>query len=370
VTVVATDTHTRPLADLRRGDEARFGGKSASLGELMAAEIPVPPGFAVSTSAFHAFLDEGGLRARVDEALAGLDLDDVGAVQAASRAVAEAMRALPLPDDVRGGIAERHAALAAEVGEEEPAVAVRSSAVGEDSAEATFAGQQETFLWVRGVDAVCDAVRDCWASLYSAPAVTYRARMAGAGVAPAMGVTVQLMVDAAVSGVMFTCSPLTGDPSIVAVNASWGLGLGVVGGEVTPDEYHVSKVTREVVRRTVNAKHLEYRPDEASRGTVCVAVDDARQAQACLDEDALRELADVGRRVERYFGGHQDIEWAIARAGALPESLFVVQSRPVTATGRPPAAEKAPAPAASALSMIMGTFGVAGAGGGEKTDRA
>jgi pyruvate,water dikinase len=369
VTVVATDTHTRPLADLRSGDEARFGGKSASLGELIAAEIPVPPGFAVSTSAFHAFLDEAALRARVDAALAGLDLADVDAVQAASRAVAGAMRAVTLPEDVRGAIGAHYAALAAEVGEDEPAVAVRSSAVGEDSAEATFAGQQETYLWVRGVDAVCAAVRDCWASLYSAPAITYRAKIADAGVVPAMGVTVQLMVDAAVSGVMFTCSPLSGDPSIVAVNASWGLGLAVVGGEVTPDEYHVSKVTREVVRRTVNAKHLEYRPDEASRGTVCVPVEEARQAEACLGEDELRELADVGRRVERFFGGHQDIEWAIARTGTVPASLFVVQSRPVTATGRPPAAEKAPAPAASALSMIMGTFGVAGAAADEKKDR-
>jgi pyruvate,water dikinase len=369
VTVVAAATYTRPLAELRSSDEAGFGGKSTSLGELMAAEIPVPPGFAVSTSAFHAFLDAATLRARVDEALAGLDLDDVDSVQAASRVVADAMRALPLPEDVRGGIAAHYAALAAEVGEDEPAVAVRSSAVGEDSAAATFAGQQETYLWVRRVDAVCAAVRDCWASLYSAPAITYRAKMADAAPVPAMGVTVQLMVDAEVSGVMFTCSPVSGDPSIVAVNASWGLGLGVVGGEVTPDEYHVSKVTREVVRRTVNAKHLEYRPDEASRGTVCVPVDDDRQAQACLDEDALRELADVGRRVERYFGGHQDIEWAIARTGAVPESLFVVQSRPVTATGRPPAADKAPASAASALSLVMGTFGV-GAGGGEKTDRA
>ena len=113
--------------------------------------------------------------------------------------------------------------------------------------EATFAGQQETYLWVRGADHVCDAVRDCWVSLYSTPAMTYRARLARPG-EPAMGVTVQLMVDAGVSGVLFTCNPVSGDPSMVAVNASWGLGLAVVGGEVTPDDYLVSKVTREVVR--------------------------------------------------------------------------------------------------------------------------
>ena len=128
---------------------------------------------------------------------------------------------------IRDEIARRYAELAEQVGSDEPPVAVRSSALGEDSQDATFAGQQETYLWVRGADHVCDAVRDCWVSLYSPPAITYRARL-GQGVGePAMGVAVQLMVDAEVSGVMFTCNPVSGDPSMVAVNASWGLGLAV-----------------------------------------------------------------------------------------------------------------------------------------------
>ena len=151
------------------------------------------------------------------------------------------MRDVAMPSDVRDEVAGAYAALG------EPPVAVRSSAIGEDSAEATFAGQQETFLWVRGVEHVCEAVRDCWISLYSPTAVSYRARL-GRDREAAMGVTVQEMVDAEISGVMFTCNPVSGDPSMVAVNASWGLGLAVVGGEVTPDDYLVSKVTREVVR--------------------------------------------------------------------------------------------------------------------------
>ena len=133
-------------------------------------------------------------------------------------------------------------------------MAVRSSAIGEDSEEATFAGQQETFLWVRGIDQFYEAVRDCWASLYSPEAVQLPRRDGHGRQAPAMGVTVQLMVDAGVSGVMFTCNPLNGDPSTVAVNASWGLGLAVVGGEVTPDEYRVSKVTREVLSQVGRAE--------------------------------------------------------------------------------------------------------------------
>jgi pyruvate, water dikinase len=349
-----TGTCTRPLHALRAADEARFGGKSTSLGELLAGGIPVPPGFAVSTSAFHAFLAEGGLEARVAEAVEGARGGEVGAVQAAADTIREAICATPVPDTVRSEIEDAYAALAREAGDDpEPPVAVRSSAVGEDSGEATFAGQQETYLWVRGADGVCTAVRDCWASTYSAPAISYRARMA-AGRAPEMGVAVQLMVDAAVSGVMFTCNPMSGDPSIVAINSSWGLGLGVVGGEVTPDEYLLSKVTGEVVREQVSAKHIEYRPAPGGHGTECVPVADERQSVASLDEAQLAALLDVARRVQRHFGGHQDVEWAIARGGEAP--VFVVQSRPVTATGAAPK-EQAPQPA-SALSMVMGTFGV------------
>jgi pyruvate,water dikinase len=345
-----TAAHTRPLTELRHADASQFGGKSTSLGELIAGEIPVPGGFAVSTSAFAAFVAEDGLAERIAATLEGLDHGDVTKVTAAADAIAAAIGAAAVPAAVCEAIAAGYADIADAAGESEPAVAVRSSALGEDSAEATFAGQQETYLWVRGADGVCAAVRDCWASLYSAPALTYRARMTAAGQAPAMGVTVQLMVDAAVSGVMFTCNPVSGDPSMVAVNASWGLGLGVVGGEVTPDDYLVSKVTREIVRKTINAKAVEYVPDPNGSGTVCVPVAAERQLEPCLDEERLRALVDIARRVERYFGGHQDIEWAIA-AG----EIFVLQARPVTATGAAPPAPKAPV---SALSLVMGTFGV------------
>jgi pyruvate,water dikinase len=282
----------RPLAELRSADAALFGGKSASLGELIAAEIPVPPGFGASTAA---------------------ELEEI----------ADAYRALG-----------------------EPAVAVRSSAIGEDSAETTFAGLQDTYLWVRGAEQVCAAVRDCRASLDNPEAVSYRERMGIEG-EPAMGVTVQVMVDAAISGVMFTCNPVTGDPSSVAVNASWGLGLAVVGGEVTPDEYRVSKVTGELLRRTIGPKAVEY--VAGADGAERVDVPAERQETACLDDERLAALVEVARRVERHFGCHQDIEWAIDRDG----ELFVVQSRPVTVAPR----REAPA-GKSAIDLVMGTFGV------------
>lgn len=286
---------TRPLADLRSADEADFGGKSASLGELITAGLPVPSGFAVSATATEDALDQ----------------------------VASAYRELG-----------------------EPPVAVRSSAIGEDSAETTFAGLQDTYLWVRGAERVCAAVRDCWASLDNPEAVSYRERMGVEG-RPAMGVTVQAMVDAEVSGVMFTCNPVNGDPSTVAVNASWGLGLAVVGGEVTPDEYRLSKVTGEVLHRALGPKQVEYRagPD----GPEQVPVPEERQAAACLDDERLGELLELGRRVERHFGCPQDVEWAIDREGRL----FLLQSRPVTTKRATPGAPVS----RSAMDLVMDTFG-------------
>jgi pyruvate, water dikinase len=343
--------YIRPLQRLSRSDEPSFGGKSANLGELLTAEIPVPPGFAISTAAFEAFVHEAGLHDRIASALGGLTAGDVDAIGRASHSISEAMRFAPVPDDVRVEIEQHYAQIGQAAGEDSPPVAVRSSAVGEDSQDATFAGQQETYLWVRGAEHVCDAVRDCWVSLYSPPAISYRLRLGDPTRPPAMGVTVQLMVDAEVSGVMFTCNPVSGDPSMVAINASWGLGLAVVGGEVTPDDYLVSKVTREVVREHVHAKDVQYVPEAGGSGAVRVAVAADRREVRCLDEHALEHLVDVARKIERYFGCHQDIEWALARDSE--GELFVVQTRPVTAVAKKPEKPKAQ----SALSLIMNTFG-------------
>jgi phosphoenolpyruvate synthase/pyruvate phosphate dikinase len=291
--------HIRGLEELQAADAETFGGKSASLGELLRAEIPVPPGFAISAAASE-----------------------------------------EMTDALRREIAKRYAAL----GDEAP-VAVRSSALGEDSAEATFAGQQDTYLWVRGVDGVCGAVQKCWASLHNPEAVAYRERFNIAN--PAMGVTIQLMVDAAISGVMFTCNPVSGDRSMVAINASWGLGLAVVGGEVTPDDYLVSKVTGEIVRETISDKHVEYvAGDDGPRR---VEVDDERRRQACLAD--LEELLALGQRIEKHFGGPQDVEWALDRKGRL----YVLQSRPVTGLAK--VEKPAAPPASSAMSLIFNKFG-------------
>ncbi len=341
--------YSRPLPELRRTDEPSFGGKSASLGELLAAGIRVPPGFALSTAAFRAFLEEAGLSSEIEQQLASTSTDDLDSVRAACAVIGEAICSASLPEAVQAEIRGACAELERASGESAP-VAVRSSAIGEDSDTATFAGQQQTFLWVREAEGVVRAVQDCWASLYSPTAVSYRARAASGAVIPAMGVAVQRMVDAQVSGVMFTCNPVSGDPSIVAINASWGLGEAVVSGEVTPDEYLLSKVTGELVRNRIGNKHVEHVPAPEGGGTVRREVPEERRDTRCLSDDELRALVEVGRRVERHFGSHQDIEWAIARGDG---ELFVVQSRPVTAVPEP----QKPKPA-SAISLVMNTFGV------------
>ena len=340
-----TGVFTRRLEELRQSDAAEFGGKSANLGDLLSAGTAVPPGFAVSAGAFRAFVEATGLDGMIASALARASKGDVEAANAASKTIDEAMRFAPLPEALRDELARSYEALG-----EAPPVAVRSSALGEDSHDATFAGQQESFLWVQGVEQLCDAVRDCWVSLYTARAISYRAEL-GSQTEQAMGVTVQEMVDAEVSGVMFTCNPVSNDPSMVAVNASWGLGIAVVGGETTPDDFLVSKVTGEVVRQTVNAKEIEYVPDPAGRGTVRVDVPADRREEPCLHEAGLAALVEVAKRIERHFGSHQDIEWAIARGRSLPESLLVLQSRPVTTLKPTPKLSE------SAISLVMGTFG-------------
>ena len=175
---------TLNLAELTAADTNAFGGKGTNLGELIANGIPVPPGFAVSTAAFDSFMDEGDARGRVATLLDGIDTEDVAAVHEASEQVALELRRTPVPAVLRDEVGERYGALASAEGKIAPPVAVRSSARGEDSAEATFAGQQETYLWVRGVEGVCEAMRGCWISLYSPPAITYRARLGSATTLP------------------------------------------------------------------------------------------------------------------------------------------------------------------------------------------
>lgn len=320
--------------DELEGDvRAVAGGKCASLVEMRRAGFPVPPGFAVTVAALEWFGEETGLHSEVERIVAETDPDSMASLRSASERIDALAEDVRLPSGLLSLVERAYQRVAQEAGEDDPAVAVRSSAVGEDSADASFAGQQETYLWVRGVAELELAVRRCWSSYFSPHALSYRAQLSGghSGIGTAgMSVGVQQMVDADVAGVMFTRSPTTNDRSIVAIEAGLGLGISVVGGEITPDEIWVNKVTREVVKREPGNKQVRYVPDREMGGTRCEDVPEDQASQLCLDDETAQQLAEYGVRLERHYGAPQDIEWALTNSGQTA-TLILLQSRPITA---------------------------------------
>jgi phosphoenolpyruvate synthase/pyruvate phosphate dikinase len=319
--------------DLGREARSLVGGKSASLGSLLRAGARVPSGFAVTTHAYQRFLEDNGLRGVLRDAVAALDSLDTGELEGASRRARQLIESAPLPDGLARALRSSYELLAQELGTGDAPVAVRSSATSEDSVDASFAGQQDTYLWVRGQGALAHFTVRCWSSLYAPHALAYRARLGYPLHGASMGVAVQSMVDARVAGVMFTLNPTTGDQATIVIEASWGLGTSVVGGEVTPDEYWVEKVTLEVLRRTIAIKAT--RDVAAPGGGVArEAVPPDLQGTACLTDEEVRELARLGKAMERDAGSPQDIEWAIDRRLPFPESVLLLQCRPETVWSR------------------------------------
>jgi len=337
------------FADITLNDRRTVGGKGGSLGELTRAGIAVPPGFVVRTSAFERFLEalehEEAIRARV----AVLDSHDLDGITALSEQVRSRLENAVLPEELYSEVLAAHAGLCSD-GLDSP-VAVRSSATTEDSEDASFAGLQDTYLWVKGPEATLHSVRSCWASIYSVPSISYRRkhRMPEHGVA--MAVVVQRMVDARTAGVMFTRSPLTGDRSVITIEAAWGLGSSVVSGEVTPDRFVIAKITGEISVRDISDKHVQHLPAVHGGVEEVETPHEMRRTPSLRDEE-LVALRDIGRKVERHYGRPQDIEWAIDHNG----KIFLLQSRPETVWS-----SKDPAPIAipadNPLSHVMNIFG-------------
>ncbi len=345
-------TAVRSLADVRRGDVALAGGKGANLGELIAAGLPVPPGFVVGAPVYGAFVDAAGLRERLDAELGGVDVEDTGALEAACARARALLDAQPLPDDVADAIRAAYAELAGS--DREVAVAVRSSATAEDTASASFAGMNETFLNVIGADAVVAAVRRCWASLFGTRTVFYRARR-GLGRADVdIAVVVQRQVAAVRAGVLFTIDPSTGDEGRLVIEGSFGLGESVVSGSVSPDRYVVDKRTLEILIREVRRKELVVEPDPGG-GTVTRRLSDEEALRPVLADADVRALAEMGERIERHYGAPQDTEWAFDAEG----TLWMLQSRPVTTLA---VVTAAPA-AAGAGGRVLLTHGLGAAPG-------
>jgi pyruvate,water dikinase len=337
------------FADISLADRASVGGKGGSLGELTRANIAVPPGFVITTQGFERFIagleKENPIRSHV-EALRDHELKEISAFSEQVRAWFE--RA-PLPADVCADIVAAHAELCGP--NLDSPLAVRSSATAEDSEDASFAGLQDTHLWVKGAEAVLKSVRSCWASLYSVASITYRRKHGMQENEVAIAVVVQEMVDARSAGVMFTRSPLTGDRSVITVEATWGLGSALVSGEVTPDRFVIAKITSEISVREISDKFIQHVPAEGG-GTKEVRTPEELRRVPSISDAELTALAEIGRKVERHYGRPQDIEWAIDRSG----EILLLQSRPETVWSgkdQPPAAK----PAENPLLHVMNIFG-------------
>jgi phosphoenolpyruvate synthase/pyruvate phosphate dikinase len=295
------------------------GHKATGLGYLLRAGMRVPPGFAVTTDAYREHVAHNRLADRIVSLLSGATTFE--AQQAAAAAIVELFDASEPSPRLRDEILAAYDRLGADT-----PVAVRSSANAEDLGNASFAGQQETYLWILDGEHVLRHVVRCWASLFTSQAIAYRAHLASVVSDLAMGVVVQCMVPAAAAGVMLTIDPVTGDRSTITIEAAYGLGAAVVNGEVDPDRFCVDKSALGLRSRTVGSKQVAYRFDPGAQGTRKVAVGPREQRLACVSDDEVLQLATMGLRMEQAMGCSQDIEWAIS----AERELFLLQSRPET----------------------------------------
>jgi pyruvate,water dikinase len=316
----------RPFADLSRGDVDYAGGKGANLGELTGAGVPVPPGFVVGAPAYGAFCDQGGLRGRIEARLHSIDVEDTAALQAASADVRAMVENEPIPPELASAIAAAYLEL---VGTSEDApVAVRSSATAEDTASASFAGMNETFLNVIGADGVVAAVRHCWASLFGSRTVYYRAKRGFTHADMDIAVVVQLQIESTRAGVMFTMDPGSGRHDRIVIEGAFGLGESVVSGQVSPDRYVLDKGSLAVVTRDLKRKELAIEPVPGG-GTVTRELLAEEALRPVLEDAEVRSLGEMAVRIETHYGTAQDTEWAFDSDG----ELWMLQSRPVTSSG-------------------------------------
>jgi pyruvate,water dikinase len=325
---------TLPFEAIAAGDLARVGGKGANLGELGRAGFPVPPGFCVTTDAYRLFFD-AACAAGGDPlaALAGVDGADVEAVRAAGARVREGLGRVPMPAAVAAAVAAAWEAAGGDL--DGAAWAVRSSATAEDLPGASFAGQQDTYLNVRGRAPLLDAVRRCWISLFTDRAILYRARNGFPHEAVLLSVVVQRMVRPDVSGILFTADPITGHRGVCSIDAGFGLGEALVSGLVSADLYRVDKRSGEVLEKRIGDKRIAIRPLPEG-GTREEELPPAQRHAPVLDTERIAALVALGRRIEAHYGRPQDVEWCIERG-----RTFVVQSRPIT-TLYPATEEPAP----------------------------
>src|SRR3989344_2531371 len=313
--------HVVWFKEVDRDDGALVGGKGANLGEMVGAGFPVPNGFAVTAPAYFYVLDYNNLRPRIKSLLKGLDVQNSAKLKTASHRVKQLIRTAKVPSDLANDIIKYYLELSR--GGSEALVAVRSSATAEDLPGASFAGQQETYLNIKGTANVVDAIRDAWASLFEPRAIFYREQKGFDHFKVGIAVPVQNMVQSDVSGVMFTVDPVAEDKTIMVIEAVWGLGEMIVQGSVTPDRYIVEKSSLTILKKYLVEQDVEM----VRKGTknVIAKVPKTRIAKQKLTDREIKEVAKLGKRLHQHYFFPQDIEWAMDNG-----QVFIVQTRPIT----------------------------------------
>ncbi len=322
------DTMDRKIVDVNElcvNDIPIVGGKGANLGELTRAGFPVPNAFVLTTSAYDYFIKKANLFEKINEELKSIDRSSDDSLTAASERIRDIFETCEIPKDLKEDIVKSYNKLFGKG--KEGFVAVRSSATAEDLPDASFAGQQETYLNVHGEEDLFDKVRKCWSSLFTARAIAYREKQGFAHEDVKLAVVVQKMVNSEVSGIMFTVDPNSGVKEIV-IEAGYGLGEAIVGGEVTPDTYKVDKNTMKVKKKRISTQKWKYTKDPKDGHTVKVDIPDEKQKLQKIDDRRVSEVAEIGRQIEIHYDKPMDMEWCIE-----DNKVYIVQARPITAVG-------------------------------------
>ncbi|EKB49636.1 PEP/pyruvate-binding domain-containing protein [Cecembia lonarensis] len=308
-----------------------LGGKGKSLASMSQADLPVPQGFCVTTDAFVAFIQDLMTAKGLFTSLAKLDTKNMSALDKLSGEIRNQILNKAIAADIQKDILASYRRLCELYGKsDELPVAVRSSATAEDLPDASFAGQQDTYLWVVGEDEVLSHIKMCWASLYTSRAIAYRKDHNIPEEDVHMSVVVQKMVNARVAGVTMTLNPSNGDRTKIAIEASYGLGESVVSGTVTPDNYLMDKVIFELVESSIQDKKIALIPDPANKRVIEIEVDPIKATEACLTRDELIFISKIAKRIEKHYGCPQDIEWALDADAEGEEAFTLLQSRPET----------------------------------------
>ena len=317
--------------EIDKNDIPIVGGKGANLGELTQRGLDVPPGFCVTAGGYIHFIKKANLNEKIKERINNLNIEDSIELQKASTEIQNLINTTEIPQELAEEIVLAYGKLNEKIGIENSEVAVRSSATAEDLPEASFAGQQDTYLHIKGANELLNHVRKCWASLWTSRAIYYREIQGFDHFEVSISVVIQKMINSEKSGVMFTANPINNNTEEIMINASWGLGEAVVSGAVTPDEYIVNKKNKEIIEKHIAEKTVMIVKKDTGVGTVEINVGDYighdKINKQCLSDEEIILLGDYGLKIEEMYGRHQDIEWGFDKE---TKELYILQSRPIT----------------------------------------